>query len=597
MTLAGWITLAIIAGAALLLVTERLRPDLTALLALLALTLTGVVTPDEAFSGFSRSAVITILALFILTHGLERTGVTRWLGHRLIRLAGGSETRLVVVVMLTAAGFSVVMNTIAAAAVLLPTTMVISRQQGLRPSRLLMPLAFGALLGGTATLLTTANIIVSTALSQAGLRPYGLFEFAPLGVPLIAAGTLLVVGLGPRLLPNRDVAGEVARMQRLRTELGRVYSLHELTSQVLIKPGSGLAGRTLDEGGWGQDLGLTVLGIQHQGRIHLAPGKDAQVAEGDILIVEGTPSADVLSRFGLRLSNGSELVESLASHDVPLFEVTLAPRSELEGRKLRDIHFRERYGLQVLAIWRQGSVIQENVADVPLRFGDAMLVQGPRDKADRLRLNPNFLLLEEAADLLPGRQGAIAAAILALTLGLAATGTLPIAVAAMIGACLMILTQCLTMENAYRAIEWRTIFLVAGMLPLSIALIKTGTSEYLGGLLHTLAGGLAPLSMAAVLLVAAIGLSVFLGGQTVAIVLAPVAIAAAQVAGADPRPMAMAVAIGCSLAFLTPLGHPASLLVMGPGGYRLRDYVRLGAPLTLASIVVVLAGLHWIWGL
>ena len=597
MTPAGWTTLAIIALAALLLVTERLRPDLTALLALLALTLTGIVTPDEAFSGFSRSAVITILALFILTHGMERTGLTRWIGQRLIRLARSSERRLLFIVMLTAAGFSVIMNTVAAAAVLLPTTMAIARQQGLRPSRFLMPLAFGALLGGTATLLTTANIIVSASLAQAGLQPFGLFEFAPVGIPLVIIGTLLLGWLSPRLLPARDVAGEVARMHRLRTELAGVYGLQDNTAQVMIQPGSAMAGRTLDEGGWGRNLGLTVLGISHQGHVRLAPGKDAQVQEGDVLLVEGTPSPADLQSYGLRLTNGGGLHQTLSSYDVPLFEATLAPRSELEGKALRDIHFRERYGLQVLAIWRQGVVLQGAVADTALRFGDAMLVQGPRDHADQLHLNPNFLILEEAADLRPGRQAAIAFGVLVVTLALTASGILTIAVATLLGACLMVVTQCLTMDNAYRAVDWRTVFLVAGMLPLSTALEKTGTGAFFGQLLNQATGGLGPLAIAATLLLVTIALSTLLGGQTVAVILAPVAIAAAQAAGADPRSMAMAVALGCSLAFLTPLGHPATLLVMGPGGYTMRDYLRLGIPLTLVSILVALAGLHWIRGL
>lgn len=597
MTPDGWITIAIIAVAAVLLVTERLRPDLVALLVLLALGLTEVVTPEEAFSGFSRSAVITILSLFILTHGLEKTGVTRWISLRLLRLAGSSRTRLVAIIMLTAAGLSVVMNTIAAAAVLLPITMSIARHSGHRPARLLMPLAFGALLGGTATLLTTANIIVSTTLAQNAVRPFGFLDFAPIGLPLTLVGTVLVVVLAPRILPARDVAGEVARMSRLRTELAQVYHLREGTCEVVIEPGSAMAAQTLDKGGWGHDLGLTVLAIAHQGRLRLAPDRNAEVREGDILLLEGAPTPEQMRRYGLRLTRTPDLEGALASYQVPIAEVTLAPRSDLEGRTLRNIHFRERYGLQVLAIWRQGLVIQHDVADVALRFGDAMLVQGPRERVDLLRYETDFLLLEEAGDGRPGRKGAVAAAILIASLGLAATGVLPIPVASLGGAALMVVAGCLSMDDAYHAVDWRTIFLVAGMLPLSIALERTGTSAVVGRMLVEAGGGLGPLATASLLLLITIGLSILLGGQTVAVILAPVAIAAARSIGADPRGMAMAVALGCSLGFLSPLAHPASMLVMGPGGYTTRDFFRLGAPLTAVSVLLSIAGLHWIWGL
>jgi len=597
MTPAGWITIAIIAVAALLLVTERLRPDLVALLVLLALGITGVVTPAEAFSGFSRSAVITILALFILTHGLEKTGVTRWISLRLLRLAGSSKTRLIAIIMLTAAGLSAVMNTIAAAAVLLPITMSIARHSGHRPARLLMPLAFGALLGGTATLLTTANIIVSATLAQNAIRPFGLLDFAPIGIPLTLAGTALVVALAPRILPARDVAGEVARMTRLRTELAQVYHLREGTCEVVIEAGSAMAGQTLDQGGWGHVLGLTVLAIAHQGHLRLAPDRNAEVREGDVLLLEGAPTPEQMERYGLRLTRTPDLGGALSSHQVPIAEATLAPRSDLEGRTLRDLHFRERYGLQVLAIWRQGLVIQHEVGDIPLRFGDAMLVQGTRERVDLLRHEADFLLLEEAGDGRPGRKGAVAAAILITSLGLAATGVLEMPVATLAGAAMMVVTGCIAMDDAYRAVDWRTVFLVAGMLPLSIALDRTGTSATVGRALVEAGGGLGPLATSSMLLVITIGLSVLLGGQTVAVILAPVAIAAAQAIGADPRAMAMAAALGCSLGFLSPLAHPASMLVMGPGGYTTRDFFRLGAPLTAASVLLAIAGLHWIWGL
>ena len=597
MSSAGWITLAILGLVALLLATERLRPDVAGLLVLLGLSLTRVITPEQALAGFGQGVVITILAVFILTHGLENTGVTRAIAGRLARLSGPSEAKLTAVLMLASAGLSLIMNNIAAVAVLLPTGMAIARQREIRPSRLLMPIAFGALLGGTATLLTTANLIVSGTLVQNGFAGFNLFEFAPVGVPLILAGITTVLILGPRLLPARDPAGEIVRMRRLHTELAQVYHLREGTSQVWVGTESPMAGHTLHEGGWGRALGLTVLGVSHLGRLHLAPDRHTRIEAGDVVLLEGIPSPEQAAEFGLKIQFDSQVAGTLASDSVPLVEVVLAPRSELEGRSLREVHFRERYGLQVLAIWRQGLVLQQAVADIPLRFGDAMLIQGPREKVGLLRQDSNFLILEVETNGRPTRQAWLAGSILLLTLGAAASGWLPIPLATLAGATLMVVTGCLTMDEAYRAVEWRAVFLVAGMLALSSALSQSGAADVLGQLLAQATSTMGALGAAAVLLILASLTSIFVSGQTSAVLFAPIAIHAASVVGADPRPMAMAVALGCSIAFLTPFGHPVNLLVMGPGGYTFRDYLRLGAPLSAVAVVVALLGLHWVWGL
>jgi di/tricarboxylate transporter len=558
--------------------------------------LTNVITTEEALSGFSRSAVITILSVFILTHGLERTGATSWVGRQLLRMAGKSERRLIAVLMLTGAGLAAFMNTIAAAAVLLPTTIGIARQTQIRPSRLLMPLAFGTLLGGTTTLLTTANIIVSNTLFEAGYSPFGLFEFLPVGLPLVIFGILFVLLFAPKLLPTRDVAAQIARMRLLRGELSKVYHLREGSCEVVVKKDSRMADRTLRQAGWGHDLSLMVLGISRRNQLRLAPDPDDDVQVGDILLLDRAPTPVQLVEYGLQLTFDADLVSELASHEVPLAEATLAPRSELVGQTLREIHFRERYGLQVIALWRQGLVVQREIADIPLRFGDAVLLQGPMEKVNLLRLDPNFLLLEEETDAGPTRKALLAAAIMAFSLALAATQVLSIAIATLLGAALMLLTGCLTMDQAYRAVEWKVIFLVAGMIPLSIALETTGTADVIAVWLNEMSG-LTTIAISAVLLITASSISLILSGQAAAVIMAPVAIAAATPLGVDPRALAMVVAIGCSLAFISPLGHPANLLMMGPGGYSFRDYVKLGLPLTLLSFIVALLGLQWKWGL
>lgn len=597
MTPAGWITIATIAFAAFFLISGWIRPDLTALIVVVILGLTGVITPDQALSGFSAAAVITVLSIFILTAGLEQTGVTRWIGQRMLKLTGSSEGKIIAALSLTSAILSLFMNTIAAAAVLLPAAMGIARQTGTRPSRLLMPVAFGSLLGGAATLLTTANIIVSTTLAQAGFQPFGLFDFLPIGIPLALTGIGVMLLLAPRLLPARDLPGSMAHMRRLREELSDIYHLREGTSQVIVQRGSAVAGMTLAQAGWGHEMGLTVLGIVHDGHLQLAPDRDTEVAEGDVVILEGAPSPDLTERYGLRLHSDVTLERALVSRDYPMVEVVLAPRSEFQGKTLREIHLRERYGIQALALWREGLAVQQDIAEIPLRFGDALLVQGPRHEINLLRLDPNFVVLEEETNGPLSARAPLSVAIMLGSLALAATGILALPLAVLAGVIVMVLSGCVRMDEAYRVVEWRAVFLIAGMLPLSIALETSGAAAYLGQSLLGLTANFGSLGAAAVLNLAAIGLSLLIGGQAAAVILAPIAIATGRGIGADPRAMAMAVAIGCSLAFVTPLGHPANLLVMGPGGYTFRDYWRLGAPMTLVAAVLVILGLHLVWGL
>jgi len=580
----------------LLLITERLRPDITALLLALALVITGVLTPEQALSGFSQPAVITILSIFIITEGLARTGTTAWVGHQIIRLAGTSERRLVAGLSLASAFLSLFMNTIAAAAVLMTPGVGIARQAKLRPSRLLMPIAFGSLLGGTATLLTTAHLIVSAALDQAGYPSFHLLDFLPVGLPVALSGILLLIVLAPKLLPDRDVAGQIVRMRRLRKELAALYHLDEESQELIVEPDSVLAGLTLEEAGWGEKLGVTVLGIQHDGGIKLNPGPDAVVEPGDSVLLSHELNRSEREAYQLTPENSLDLVQEIRAQDYLLVEAVLAPRTEWVGKTLGDLNFRERFGFQVAAMWREGSLLQTEFAGQPLRFGDALLLQGPREDVNRLKGESNLILLHQEVDRIDTRRAMSAVGITLLTLLIAGFQILPIAIATLLGAVGMVLAGCLTMDEAYRAIDWKSIFLIAGMLSISVALDVTGAADFLAKTLYDLSGGLPPLAVAGIFLVLAAVLGLFLSGQASAVVLAPIAIAAAIPSGGDPRGLAMATAIGCSLTFISPLGHPANLLVMGPGGYTFRDYFRLGFPLEVVTIVVALIALHVIMG-
>ncbi|MCC7358839.1 MAG: SLC13 family permease [Anaerolineales bacterium] len=609
MTASIALLLLIVAAAGVALLAGRLRPDLVALLVLVLLGLAGLTPPADLFSGFSRTAVITILALFVITAALERTGATRFVGQWLGRAAGASEARQVLMVMAAAAALALVMTTIAATAVLLPVVIGLARRARRRPSRLLMPLAFGALLGGLVTLFTPANILVSSALVDAGYRPYSVLDFVPVGLPMAVAGIVYMTVWSRRRLPDRALWGRDGERDGERAgepdsagdrpggTLTEAYGLQAAVSAAYVKPGSALAGLSLHAGEWGRKLGLMVVGISRGGVVNLAPRAADEVLAGDLILFTGTTDDEELARFGLKLTADPAWSGQLASDAVSLVEVTLAPRSAFAGATLRELRFGEKYDLRALALWRAGQTVREAVAEMPLRFGDALLLQGRRSKLALLRDEPGLIVLEEdGGPLRLSRRALLALAVTAAAVGLAAANVLPLAEATFAAAVTLLLTGCLQMEEAYRAIEWRVIFLIAGLLPLSLAMTSTGTAALLGAALAGALGAWGPLALAGGLFVIAALLTQVFSAPITPLVLAPVAIAAAQRLGADPRALALAVALGCSTAFLTPLSQPGSLLVMGPGGYTFRDYGRVGAPLTLLLFGVMLAGLALWWG-
>ncbi len=591
------ITFAILIVAIGLLLSDRLRPDLVALLVVVALGLSGVLTPREAFSGFSRQAVITIMAIFILTGGLERSGVTARIGDLLLRAAGSRESRLVGVVMLAGAGLSLFMNNIAAAAVLLPAAMGAARKAGANPARLLMPLAFGTILGGMATLLTTTNIVVSSLLRDQGLAGYRLVDFAPVGLPLVAVGVLYTVLWGRHRLPA-EMPMAWHRPEPPLEDLVEVYRLGERLLRMRVSAGSPLAGQTLAQCNLRARCGGSVLSIERRGARIVPPSPDTVLQAGDVLLLEAreedfpgeeTAGLEILPALPVQ---GQELVSARSV----LVEAVLAPRSALIGQTLHEAHFREKYGLAVVAIWRAGRPIRTRLSEQKLQFGDALLLQGPHERLALLRSEPDLIVLSDGrrSALLPGRAW-LALTIVGLTLVLAAVFSELVGEIMLVGALAMVAAGVLTMDQAYQSIEWKSVFLVAGMLPLGAAMTKTGAAALLADQIAALLGPAGPLALLAGLVLLAALLTQAMNGAAVAAVVAPLAIQAALHCGADPRAYAMGVALATSLAFATPLGHPVNVLVMASGGYRFRDYLRVGLPLVLIlfGAIVLLLPLFW----
>jgi di/tricarboxylate transporter len=462
-----------------------------------------------------------------------------------------------------------------------------------------MPLAIGAHLGGMATLLSTSNILVAEALHEAGLEPFSLLDLLPIGLPLILVGITYMLLVGRRSLPATGPIEQYATAQQVRRGLVQTYALRERLHEVFVPTRARAAGRTIEEARIGEQLGLSILAIVRDGaQVATAPGPDRMLRAGDTLLVAGrTERVGKLAELGLEVLEALPTDNQLSTQAVTLVEVVLAPRSQAAGRTLRDLRFRERYGLGVVALWRGGRPYRTDVGDMALRFGDALLVHGPRDRVPVLRADPDFLVLTEAGEPPRPRKAWLAGAIMGLALGAAAFNLLPMSIALVAGALSMVVTACLTMDEAYRAVEWQAIFLLAGMLPLSIALSTSGAAQWLAeGLAQAAAGG-GPLALAGGMLLLAAALTQVISGQATAVVLTPIAIAAAQHAEADPRPIAVAVALGCGMAFLTPTAHSANTLVAGPGGYRFRDYLRVGLPLVLVEIAAALVLLPLFWPL
>lgn len=594
------ITCVILGVALVLFLSGRLAADLVALLVVVALGLTGVLSPQEAFSGFSRSAVIVIISIFVLTESLQRTGVTEQVGNILLKVGGSGELRLTIVVMIAGAFLSLFMNNIASAAVLLPAMSGLAKRSGVNTSRLLIPLAFSTILGGTATLFTTSNIILNSVLKDNELPVFGLTDFGYVGLPIIIVGILYVAFIGRNSLPGDSPLERTHMPSSERGDLIEAYGLGAMLFKARVPDGSMLIDRTIAECSLREDYDVNIVGIERAGKRILHPTPQRHIRRGDVLVLEGSESdfrARDIEPYMEFLPETEWRESDLESPAIDVVEAMLAPRSRLIGKTIRDAHFREKYGMSVLAIWHGDREVITDLGDEKLHFGDALLLQGPREKLHVMKDDPDIILLgsdEEAEITVPGK-GRAALLIFFATLGLAAF--LPELTAAIMlgGALAMVVVRIITTEQAYSAIGWKSVFLVAGMLPMGDALQKTNAAGYAAqGLLHLL-GGYGPyILIAALFIVTAIATQMINGAVTAAII-GPVTVQLAHQTGVDPRTLIMAVAMACSMAFITPLSHAVNVLVMSPGGYNFKDYMKVGVPLTAVLFVVVMIVLPFAW--
>lgn len=584
--------LVLILVAIVLFATEKLRVDVVALLVLLTLAISGIVTAEESFSGFASPAVITVWAVYIVSAGLFKTGVADILGKQITRVAGHSEPRLIAMIMLACGTMSAFMNNIGAVAILLPAVMGIARQSQIPASRLLIPLAFSSLMGGNMTLIgTPPNVLASSILIEQGLPGFSFFDYTPTGIIVFLSGVIYFVFIGRHLLPRRESLEKVS-----------LNNLRQYISEVRIPANSALAGKTLSQSQLGARYDLSVLSIIRSDKVKVVPIPDILIRPDDLIIIEGTVEHLLKAKeelgFVIESERKLEFEEKLEDKDNHIFEATISPRASVVGNNLREILFRDQYGFTALAIWRQNEVITDRLRDVCLKFGDTLLLQGSRRRIGALQDSGDFLVLEPV-DLEERRKNKmpVALAISALVLILATVGGFNIATAMLIGAISMVLTGCLTMDEAYQSIVWRSIFLIAGMLPLGIAMESTGTARFLADNIVTSLGVFGPYAVLAGIMVFAGLVTQPMSNAAATVLIVPIAIDIALSMGANPQAFVLATVIGASTSFLTPVGHQANVLVMGPGGYRFFDYTRVGLWLNILLIVVTLLALPIFWPL
>lgn len=779
--------LSLLSVAAFLLITEWLPMEVVAMLVMGSVAITGLVEPLNALAGFSNPAVITVWAVFILSSGLTKTGVANWVGKLVLNLSGKSEASIIGVIMVSAGFMSAFMNNVAVAALMLPVIMDISRQTGHAPSRLMMPLAYGSLLGGLTTKIgTPPNLLVSGVLTENNLEGFTLFDFTPVGVVVMTAGVLFMILIGRHLLPRRNISHLDRREREL--DFDAQYHLKERIYQLKIPPDSQLAGKTIAQTRMGTLLGFYIIGITRKGISILSPSpseilyssdiltvegeqkqirnlemlvrnwntlsfqvtedlsqwlfsKTTKVAEfqlrpdtefvaatlksarfrnrfqvvvlaikreheilrtrlqnvalkaGDSLLVQGTQESlellrgqpefegfqyresdyvtDILgsgenlmvieiadgsilhgkklseSRLGtnlgirvlsikrddtifhfpapdhqiqsgdifllegssdelLILKQLSELeilphepvdIGRLEGEDVGMVEAILHPHSTLAGKTLGELRFREKYGLSVLSIWRGGKAFRsEFLGEMAIQIGDALLLYGPRKKFNLLGGEPDFLVLTESAQEIPDfKKAKLSISIMIGVLIPVMLGLIPIYISAIIGAAFMVITGCLTMEEAHQSIEWKGIILIAGMLPLGTALDATGAAAFLADGVVRLVGPFGPMAVMGGLMGLTFMATCVIPTAALVVLLGPIVINTAASMGISPYALMMAVAMAASSSFMTPISHPANIMVMGPGGYKFGDYLKVGLPLTIIIFIVVMLVLPILW--
>lgn len=590
--------LLILVGVFALLLSERIRIDLTALLIIITLTLSGILTPEEAVSGFSSEPALVVAAIFILSEALFRTGLSDQLGDWIGRLAGKGYNQMLVVIMLAVAALAAFTHHVTITAIMLPVTLKLCRENNVAPSRLLMPMSFAASLGTTITLVgAPAFLIADDLLRQIGRPGLGIFSIAPIGLSLSIAGALFMLLAGRFLLPER---GGVE-------DNNSSFRLNNYYTEVVVLPNSRLEGQTIAQIEADEKQALRIVNWLRHGRPLSRPFNEDPIQTGDVLLVRTTPDglAAIQEAPGLALhpvlqygedtpsGSGQQDDEGVSSR---LTQAIIAPGSPLVGQTVGQADFRQQYNTIVVGLWRRKGWLQTELARVKLRAGDVLVLLGDDETFARLGENRSFLVLVPfQGQPLRRHKASMAGVIMIATILLAAFNVLSLGTALLLGVALVLLTRCLTMQQAYQAIDMRIYVFIAGAIPLGLAMVKTGTAELMGEWLEGLVGGWPPTLLLLLLFMVAAAITQLMSDSATTALLAPVAVALATSLNLAPEPFVVTVAMAAVASFFTPIGHHGNLLIYGPGRYLFRDFLRVGTPLTLvvALIVSLLSQLLW----
>lgn len=591
------LVLALLAVAIVMFIANRPRMDAVGLLMIVLLPFTGVLTINEALAGFADSSIILLAALFVIGEALVRTGTAQAIGDMLNRRAGNSETRMLVLLMIAGAGLGAFMSSTAVVAIFIPVVLRICRNTGAAPSQLMMPLSVAALISGMMTLVATApNLVVSSELMRQGHAGFVFFAFTPFGVPVLILGIGYML-LARRFLPDRRPEGVEHRAPSL-AEWARTYGLEGRAFRLRVTAQSPLVGQRLEALQFRKE-GVNILAIERQGRFAtdlIRPNGSTEIHAGDVVLIDVRMAAERMESMreeqqleALPLSEGGFFFDR--SQDIGMVEVVVTPDSPLVGSTVLDARMRAEYRLTVIGLRHGRTIVGSDLLEEKLATGDTLLLTGFWADIRRLQADGRGLVVlnlpAEHADVLPAAGRAPqAVAILTLTVGLMISGIIPNVHAALIGCLLMGLFGCIDLNGAYRSISWKTLVLIVGMLPFSIALQRTGGVDLAADAVVALAGEASPRVLLAVIFAITALLGLFISNTATAVLMAPVALAVAKEIGASPYPFAMTVALAASAAFMTPVSSPVNTLVVGPGNYTFGDFLKIGVPFTLVVLAV-----------
>ncbi|HDX8615210.1 TPA: SLC13 family permease [Aeromonas dhakensis] len=600
-----WV-LSMLVGAIFLFITNKVRMDVVALLIIILFVVSGTLTLPQALAGFSDPNVILIAALFVVGEGLVRTGIAYQVGDALVKVAGSSETRMLVLLMVAVATLGAVMSSTGVVAIFIPVVLSVANRMGIPPGRLMMPLGFAGLISGMMTLVATPpNMVVNSELMRHDIHGFGFFGFTPMGVIILVMGILYMLLMRTSLVRDEEEGKHKQSGRSTMRDLIRDYRLAGRARRLALRPDSPLIGQTLDELQLRARYGANVIGVERWRKFRRVMVTVSGVTEfqaKDVLLIDmSDPEVDVRefcseARLEPMILRGEYFSDQ--AREVGMAEVSLIPGSRLLGKSIREVAFRSHYGLNVVGIRRAGEALTGKLVDDALQMGDTLLVVGNWSLIRLLQTHSrDFLLLglpAEVDEMAPARSQAIHALIaLGVMIVLMVTDPVPNVIAALIACLLMGKFRCIDLESAYKSIHWPTLILIVGMLPFALALQQTGGVDLIVGALISAVGEMGPRVMLASLFVLCAVIGLFISNTATAVLMAPIALGTAQQMGISPYPFAMTIAIAASAAFMTPVSSPVNTLVLGPGNYKFVDFVRIGVPFTALVMVVSVIAIPW----